>query len=116
MAKQLESATDCLSPIIHWLVTQIKANTSRRNYSTAAEKLSQGNSLRDNATYIKEIFLAAILSYVGMMIGSIGIFFGFYYFSSNPQASLSVVTLTTVGIVGILAFVRHVIFHKSDAK
>jgi hypothetical protein len=60
--------------------------------------------------------MAGILGYVGMMIGSIGLFSGFYYLSSNPNASLSVVTLTTVGLVGILAFVRHVIFHKSDAK
>ena len=60
--------------------------------------------------------MAGILGYLGMMIGSIGLFFGFYYLSRDPSASLSVVTFTTVGIVGILAFVRHVIFHKSDAK
>jgi hypothetical protein len=60
--------------------------------------------------------MAAILGYGGMLIGSIGLFFGFYYFSINPDLSLRVVTLTTVGIVGVLAFVRHVIFYKSDAK
>ena len=60
--------------------------------------------------------MAGIISYIGMMVGSIGIFLGFYYLTSNPDLSLGLVTLTTVGIVGILGFVRHVIFYKSDAK
>jgi len=50
-----------------------------------------------------------------MVIGGVGIFFGFYYLARAPQTSLSIVTATTVGIVGVLAFVRHVVFHKSDA-
>lgn len=60
--------------------------------------------------------MAGIISYIGMMVGSIGIFLGFYYLTSNSDLSLGLVTLTTVGIVGILGFVRHVIFYKSDAK
>lgn len=60
--------------------------------------------------------MSGIISYIGMMVGSIGIFLGFYYLTSNPDLSLGLVTLTTVGIVGILGFVRHVIFYKSDAK
>jgi hypothetical protein len=60
--------------------------------------------------------MAAIVGYLGMLIGSVGIFFGFYYLSNNPIISLQIVTFSTVGIVGILAFVRHVVFHKSDAK
>ena len=60
--------------------------------------------------------MTGIISYIGMMVGSIGIFLGFYYLTSNPDLSLGLVTLTTVGIVGILGFVRHVIFYKSDAK
>jgi hypothetical protein len=60
--------------------------------------------------------MAGVIGYVGMLIGSIGIFFGFYFLTSNPGASLRLVTLMTVGIVGVLGFVRHVIFHKSDAK
>lgn len=60
--------------------------------------------------------MAGILGYIGMLSGSIGIFIGFYYLQSNPAISLRVVTFSTVGLVGILAFVRHVIFHKSDAK
>ncbi|MFA6971319.1 MAG: DUF6790 family protein [Gallionella sp.] len=60
--------------------------------------------------------MAGILSNIGMLVGAIGLFFGFFYLSSNPQISLEIVTLTTVGMVGTLAFLRHFIFHKSDAK
>lgn len=60
--------------------------------------------------------MAGTISLLGMIIGSIGIFFGFYYLGPDPAVSLSLVTITTVGLAGILAFVRHVIFHKSDAQ
>jgi hypothetical protein len=60
--------------------------------------------------------MAAILGYIGMAIGSIGIFLGFYYLQNSPDVSIRIVTITTVGIAGILAFIRHVVFHKSDAK
>lgn len=52
----------------------------------------------------------------GMFIGAVGIFFGFYHLGRNPQLALAIVTTTTVGLVGVLAFVRHFIFHKADAK
>jgi hypothetical protein len=52
----------------------------------------------------------------GMFIGAIGIFFGFYHLGRNPPLALEIVTTTTVGLVGVLAFVRHFIFHKADAK
>ena len=35
---------------------------------------------------------------------------------NKPQLSLAIVTATTVGVVGVLAFIRHFIFHKADAK
>jgi uncharacterized membrane protein YfcA len=60
--------------------------------------------------------MAGIISIAGMLAGTIGLFFGFFYLSHKPQTSLEIATITTVGIVGVLAFVRHVIFHKSDAK
>ncbi len=60
--------------------------------------------------------MAGLISIVGLVVGMIGIFFGFYYLSDNPSNSLRIVTATTVGIVGVLAFVRHFFFHKSDAK
>jgi uncharacterized membrane protein len=52
----------------------------------------------------------------GMFIGAVGIFFGFFYLGKNPQLSLEIVTVSTVGLVGVLAFVRHLVFHKADAK
>ena len=60
--------------------------------------------------------MAGTISIVGMAVGTIGIFFGFFYLGSSPLTSLGIVTSTTVGVVGLLAFVRHVIFHKSDAE
>ena len=60
--------------------------------------------------------MSQLVSISGTVIGSIGIFCGFYFLSGNPQLSLKIVTATTVGIVGTLAFIRHFIFHKSDAK
>lgn len=56
------------------------------------------------------------IGFSGMFIGAVGIFFGFYYLDHNPQLSLSIVTTSTVGLVGVLAFVRHFVFHKEDAK
>jgi hypothetical protein len=60
--------------------------------------------------------MAGIISIAGMLTGTVGLFFGFFYLSNKPQTSLEIVTFTTVGIVGVLAFIRHVIFHESDAK
>ena len=56
------------------------------------------------------------ISLSGMLIGAAGIFFGFFYLENKSQLSLAIVTATTVGVVGVLAFIRHFIFHKADAK
>jgi hypothetical protein len=55
------------------------------------------------------------IAIAGMVAGAVGIFCGFYFLADAPKTSLRLVTVTTVGIVGVLAFVRHVCFHKSDA-
>jgi hypothetical protein len=60
--------------------------------------------------------MARFLGIISMVIAGIGIFWGFYYLSSRPLMSLTIVTMTCVGIVGILAFVRHVFFFRSDAR
>ena len=60
--------------------------------------------------------MAGMISWISMIIGFVGIFFGFYFLSGNPLTSLAIVTVTTAGIAGVLAFIRHVIFHKEDAK
>lgn len=52
----------------------------------------------------------------GMFIGAVGVFFGFLYLGPNPRLSLAIVTVATVGLVGVLAFVRHFILHKADAR
>ena len=56
------------------------------------------------------------ISLAGKIVASAGIFFGFYYLGTDPQRSLALVTFTAVGVVGVLAFVCHFIFHKEDAK
>ena len=63
----------------------------------------------------KENCMAALLGYSSMIVGSVGIYFGFFYLDHNPGLSIKIVTFSTVGVVGVLAFVRHFIFHKSDA-
>lgn len=60
--------------------------------------------------------MAQVLSYTAMAIGGVGIFCGFYFLSAAPGTSIAIVTVTTVGLVGILAFVRHVVFFRSDAE
>lgn len=50
-----------------------------------------------------------------MVSGAIGIFFGFYFLSTDSSLALRVVTCLSVGVVGLLAFVRHVVFRRSDA-
>lgn len=45
------------------------------------------------------------IALAGMFIGAVGIFFGFFYLANNPQLALAIVTVTTVGLVGVLAFV-----------
>jgi hypothetical protein len=59
--------------------------------------------------------MAPLIGYLGMAAGTIGIFFGFFYMNTLSTSTM-IVTLTTVGIAGILAFIRHFFFHKSDAK
>jgi hypothetical protein len=59
---------------------------------------------------------ASLVSLVGMIVGTVGIFFGFYFLAAAPRTALDIVTTTTVGVVGVLAFVRHVFFFRSDAQ
>jgi len=60
--------------------------------------------------------MAKIIGIIGNVIGSAGIFFGFYFLGTEPELSLKIVALSTVGILGVLAYIRHFIFHKDDAK
>ena len=60
--------------------------------------------------------MSAFLSIVSMLAGTVGIFFGFYYLGEQPLLARKLVTLSTVGVVGVLAFIRHFVFYRSDMK
>ena len=56
------------------------------------------------------------LSLGSMAMAAVGIFVGFYFWFGNDQKlALAIVTTVTVGVVGLLAFLRHFVFHKADA-
>jgi len=57
------------------------------------------------------------VSLLGIAVGSLGIFLGFYfYFQPNLPLATASVTVSTVGIIGLLGFIRHVFLQKDDAK
>jgi hypothetical protein len=56
----------------------------------------------------------AIIRYI---FGGAGLAIGFYFLGmGNLTKAIGIVSLTTVGLVGLISFVSHVIFHKQDAK
>jgi hypothetical protein len=59
--------------------------------------------------------IALVLHILELVAGILGLGVGF---SRLPDAAsaLAVVTPTAVGLVGLLAFFRHFVFHESDAK
>ena len=61
--------------------------------------------------------IAHIIAILRIAIGTIGLFFGYYeLFDNNLEAALDTIIITAVGIVGLLSFAGHLIFHKSDAR
>lgn len=60
--------------------------------------------------------MAKFISILSMVIGTAGIFMAFDFLFTDPEKALRIVTFSTVGVTGILAFVRHVIFYKADMK
>jgi hypothetical protein len=52
--------------------------------------------------------------YATYVVGAVGIVVGMYTVHSDPP-SLSIATLLAVGLAGLLSFVRHSVFHRSDA-
>lgn len=60
--------------------------------------------------------MASIISFFGILVGALGLFFGFYFLPSAPETAFDIVTISSVGVVGVLAFVRHVFFFRSDAQ
>jgi hypothetical protein len=61
--------------------------------------------------------IAHIIATLRIATGTIGLFFGYNdLLSNNLDAALDTVTITAVGIVGLLSYAGHLIFHKSDAR
>ena len=61
------------------------------------------------------VMIAWVLHILELIAGVFGVSIGF---SRLPDAvsALQIVTLTAVGLVGLSAFLRHFVFHKSDAR
>ena len=59
--------------------------------------------------------IAWVLHILELIAGIFGVGVGIWRLPDAASA-LAVVTPTAVGLVGLLAFVRHFLFHKSDAK
>jgi len=62
------------------------------------------------------MMVATILAYARYVVAFIGIFLGFYWLSNDAPLAVSAVTLINVGVVGLISFFSHVVFHKSDAQ
>ncbi|MEI6727023.1 MAG: DUF6790 family protein [Actinomycetes bacterium] len=61
--------------------------------------------------------MARWISLARIVVATIGVFLGFYFvFGGHASTAIAVVAVTTVGLVGVLAFVGHVIFYKADAR
>ena len=59
--------------------------------------------------------IARALHVMELFAGIVGVWIGLWRLPDAVSA-LGVVTPTAVGLVGLLAFVRHFVFHESDAK
>lgn len=60
---------------------------------------------------------SSIIARTRYCIIAVGLCVGFYYyFAPNIYTAVEIVTLTCVGLIGILSFFSHVVFHKSDAR
>jgi hypothetical protein len=57
---------------------------------------------------------ASLLFIISLIISMIGIFAGIFFLFTDPGTAIVVVTLLLVGGVGILSFLRHSIYYRSD--
>jgi hypothetical protein len=61
--------------------------------------------------------IAHIIATLRIAIGTIGLFYGYYELSGgNRDAALDTIVINAVGVVGLLSFAGHLIFHRSDAR
>ncbi len=56
---------------------------------------------------------AAILFWLTMAIGFVGVFFEIYFAFVEPALGVQVAALFLVGITGIVSFLRHFVFWRS---
>jgi hypothetical protein len=57
---------------------------------------------------------ATFLSRSTIIISSIGLFLAIYFYFDNVKNGIYTATFTLVGLVGIISFLRHSIFYRSD--
>ncbi|MGD0817404.1 MAG: DUF6790 family protein [Methanomassiliicoccales archaeon] len=57
---------------------------------------------------------AALLSRSTIVISTIGLFLAIYFYIDNAKNGVYAATFTLVGLVGIVSFLRHSVFYRSD--
>ncbi len=60
--------------------------------------------------------MAGFLSNLAIVVATVGIYLASSVPQGNAELALRIIAATTVGFSGITAFLRHVVFHTSDAK
>jgi hypothetical protein len=58
--------------------------------------------------------MASVLFAATIVVSMIGIFVSIYFLFINPDLAYRVAAATLVGIVGLLSFLRHSVFYRSD--
>ncbi len=60
---------------------------------------------------------AHLITTLRIVTGAAGLLFGYYVlYENNLEAAVDIIVLIPVGMVGLLSFTGHLIFHKSDAR
>ncbi len=58
--------------------------------------------------------MVRIISIARLVLGGIGIWFGFYFlFGGHTKTALDIIALLTVAVTGIISFASHFIFYFS---
>ena len=60
--------------------------------------------------------MSKVINIIRYTVIFISVFWGFYFVNSNPDVTMKIVAMGMVGLVGLLSFVSHVVFHKQTAK
>jgi hypothetical protein len=57
---------------------------------------------------------ANLLFILTLIVSILGIFLGLFYFFLDPVTGLRIAVVLMVGLVGVLSFLRHTVFYRSD--